>query len=133
MATKSFGLTTACRGRRGAELHSGLLIPHAKLILRKGYHSGSDSYSAFKEADGTSTGLAQFLPAENVFLCGLATDFCVGWSAVDAASIGFNVTVVEDACRAIDVGGSLKKAWEDMEKMGVKRVLSTAIGFATAP
>ncbi len=90
-----------------------------------------DSYSAFFEADGkTPTGLAGYLRERGlnqVFLVGLATDFCVAWSALDARKAGFQAVVIEDACRGIDVGGSLAKAWQDMLGAGVKRVQSTDI------
>ena len=79
--------------------------------MRKGHHHHVDSYSAFVEADGkTRTGLAGYLRErgiERIFICGLATDFCVAWSALDARKAGFEVVVIEDACRAIDTGGSL--------------------------
>jgi nicotinamidase/pyrazinamidase len=112
----------------GAELVKGLDVPHAELILRKGYRDKVDSYSAFNEADRKPTGLAAYLRErglKRVFLAGLATDFCVAWSAVDARKAGFDTYVIEDACRGIDVNGSLAKAWEDMKKAGVHRILST--------
>jgi len=116
------------QGTRDAEFHPGLAIPHAQLIIRKGHHADVDSYSTFVEADRkTSTGLAGYLTArglKRVFLCGLATDFCVAWSATDARRLGFDVRVIEDACRAIDTGGSLAAAWEDMRAAGVQRIRS---------
>ena len=119
------------QGTPGAAFHRGLDVPHAELIIRKGYHRHVDSYSAFCEVDGkTSTGLAGYLRErglEHVSLAGLATDFCVAWSALDARKRGFRVTVVEDACRAIDTGGSLTKAWQNMAAAGVARVGSSAI------
>jgi nicotinamidase/pyrazinamidase len=109
----------------GAALHAGLDIPHAQLVLRKGHHAGVDSYSAFLEADrATPTGLAGYLRErglKRLFICGLATDFCVAWSALDAARAGFEATVIEDACRAIDLGGSLARAWTELAAAGVKR------------
>ena len=115
----------------GADFHRGLDVAHAQLIIRKGYRSHVDSYSAFCEADGTTpTGLAGYLRdrgLEHVVLAGLATDFCVAWSALDARKRGFRATVIEDACRAIDTGGSLTKAWRDMAAAGVARVGSSAI------
>jgi nicotinamidase/pyrazinamidase len=109
-----------------AALSKDLSIPHAQLIIRKGFHNDIDSYSAFTEADGkTTTGLAAYLKArglKRLFLAGLATDFCVAWSALDARKDGFETYVVEDACRAIDAQGSLAKAWADMTKAGVKRI-----------
>lgn len=119
------------QGTPGAEVHRGLDVPYAQLIIRKGYRRHVDSYSAFCEIDGkTSTGLAGYLRdrgLEHVFLAGLATDFCVAWSALDARKRGFRATVVEDACRAIDTGGSLMKAWQNMAAAGVARIPSSAI------
>jgi nicotinamidase/pyrazinamidase len=119
------------QGTQGADLHPALKIPHAELIIRKGYRKDVDSYSAFMEADGkTPTGLAGYLKERGLTTCyfaGLATDFCVAWSALDARKAGFNAAVIEDACRGIDVGGSLAKAWADMQGAGVKRMQSTDI------
>jgi nicotinamidase/pyrazinamidase len=116
------------QGTDGAGLSKDLAIPHAELILRKGFNKDVDSYSAFTEADGkTTTGLASYLKArklQRVFIAGLATDFCVAWSALDARKAGFDTYVIEDACRGIDTGGSLAKAWADMAKAGVKRIQS---------
>ncbi|KKB78794.1 hypothetical protein VW35_09840 [Devosia soli] len=115
----------------GAELSSDLDLPHAQLIIRKGYNRAIDSYSGFQEADRqTLTGLAGYLNERDVgrlFVVGLATDFCVAWTALDGAAGGFDVTVVEDATRAIDSNGSLEKAWVDMEDAGVQRVMSREI------
>ena len=117
------------QGTDGASLHKDLKIPHASLIIRKGHRQHMDSYSAFYEADGkTPTGLTGYLRdrgLSQVYLCGLATDFCVGWSAVDARKAGFGAAVIEDACRGIDVGGSLAKAWTDMQAAGVRRLQSS--------
>lgn len=117
------------RGTPGADLHRDLRIPHAELIIRKGYRKQMDSYSAFFEADGkTTTGLAGYVRDRgfrHVYLVGLATDFCVCWSALDARKVGLGATVIEDACRGIDTNGSLAKAWEQMTKAGVKRIRST--------
>ena len=119
------------QGTPGAALHKDLNVPHAELIIRKGYRKQIDSYSAFLEADRkTHTGLAGYLKERglrNVYLVGLATDFCVGWSALDARAAGFSATVIEDACRGIDADGSLGKAWAAMKKAGVKRIESAAI------
>jgi len=119
------------QGTDGAALHKDLSIPHAQLVLRKGFHKDTDSYSAFLEADRkTSTGLAGYLKArgiKRVYLAGLATDFCVAWSALDARKAGFEAGVIEDACRAIDLNGSLAKAWADMGRAGVKRLKSADI------
>ena len=121
----------AVQGTRDAALHADLDIPHAQLVIRKGYHKGVDSYSVFYEADHeTDTGLTGYLRRrgiDRVFLCGLATDYCVAWSALDARREGFETYVIEDACRAIDLQGSLAKAWADMTKAGVKRINSSDI------
>lgn len=122
------------QGTEGAALSKDLSIPQAELIIRKGFHHDVDSYSAFTEADGkTSTGLAAYLKArgiDRVFVAGLATDFCVAWTALDARKAGFETYVVEDACRGIDTQGSLARAWADMEAAGVKRIKSTDIAAA---
>ena len=114
------------QGTPGAELHAGLDVGAAFLILRKGANAAIDSYSAFTEADGkTTTGLAALLEARGVrrvFVCGLATDFCVAYSALDARLAGFATLVVEDACRAIDANGSLEAAWAKMNGAGVRRI-----------
>jgi nicotinamidase/pyrazinamidase len=119
------------QGTEGAALHKDLSIPHAQLMIRKGFHKDTDSYSAFLEADRkTATGLAGYLKArgiKRVYLAGLATDFCVAWSALDARKAGFEAAVIEDACRGIDLNGSLAKAWADMGKAGVKRIKSADI------
>ncbi|HEX8009898.1 MAG TPA: nicotinamidase [Casimicrobiaceae bacterium] len=116
------------QGTAGAELSTALDVPQAEFIVRKGYRREIDSYSAFCEADGvTRTGLAGYLRERGirrVFLAGLATDFCVAFSAVDARSAGFGAVVIEDACRAIDTGGSLAAAWTRMNDAGVVRVTS---------
>ncbi len=117
------------QGTDDAALHAGLSIPQTELIIRKGYNKGVDSYSAFVEADGkTVTGLDAFLKAKGikrVFLTGLATDFCVYWTAMDAVKAGYEVFVIEDACRGINLMGSVAKAWSVMEKAGVKRIQSS--------
>ena len=116
------------QGTHGAEFAPGLAIAHAELIVRKGFRAAIDSYSVFCEADATtSTGLAGYLHErgfERVVLAGLATDFCVAWSAIDARRRGFEVVVVEDACRAIDTSGSLAGAWRRMTDAGVVRATS---------
>ncbi|MFC3704195.1 bifunctional nicotinamidase/pyrazinamidase [Devosia honganensis] len=115
----------------GAELSAELDIPHAQLIIRKGYDRAIDSYSGFQEADRqTLTGLAGYLgerEAGRLYIVGLATDFCVAWTAIDGAAGGFDVTVIEDATRAIDTGGSLQQAWADMKDAGVERIMSRQI------
>lgn len=113
------------QGSRGAALADALDLPHAELVIRKGYNRGVDSYSAFLEADGATTGLGGYLRARGfsrVFVCGLATDYCAGWTAVDARRDGFDAVLVGDAVRGIDVNGSVAKAWADMAAAGVKRV-----------
>ena len=119
------------QGTEGAALHRDLSVPHAQLVIRKGYNRDVDSYSAFIEADRkTRTGLDAWLKAKGVrrvFCCGLATDFCVAWTALDARRLGFEAIVVEDACRAIDLDGSLARAWDAMAKAGVGRVRAAAI------
>ena len=123
--------THCVQGTRDAALHEDLRVPQAQLIIRKGFHRDVDSYSAFMEADRrTSTGLAAYLKARGIsklYLCGLATDYCVAWSAQDARAAGFEAAVIEDACRAIDLNGSLARAWADMAAAGVGRVQSTDI------
>lgn len=110
-------------GSKGAAFHSALNIDRADLVIRKGFHSKIDSYSAFFENDHkTSTGLAGYLRERGLLdltFVGLAHDFCVAWSATDAAKLGFAVTVAEAATRAIDLDGSLAKARADMRDAGV--------------
>ena len=121
------------QGTNDAALHKDLKLPTAQLIIRKGYNQGVDSYSAFEEADRkTVTGLAGYLKArgiKTVYVTGLATDFCVGWTAIDARKAGFEVYVIEDACRAIDLNGSLAAAWQQMAAKGVKRIQSADIAL----
>jgi nicotinamidase/pyrazinamidase len=120
------------QGTRGAELHPDLKTVHAQLVIRKGHHREIDSYSAFLEADRkTTTGLGGYLRErgfKELYVCGLATDFCVAWTALDGRAAGFEVSVIEDACRAIDLDGSLAKAWQDMAKAGVRRTTSATMG-----
>nr|PZN44137.1 MAG: bifunctional nicotinamidase/pyrazinamidase [Pseudomonadota bacterium] len=110
----------------GAAFHPALDVPHAELILRKGFDPAIDSYSAFYENDRvTPTGLGGYLKErglERVFLAGLALDFCVRYSAEDAHGHGFAVTVIEDACRAIDLDGSLAAAEVAFAARGIARV-----------
>ena len=107
----------------GAALHDGLDLPHASMIVRKGFRKEVDSYSAFFENDHkTPTGLAGYLRErgfERVWCVGLALDFCVRFSAVDAANLGFKSMVIDEACRAIDMMGSLTAAHHDMADQGV--------------
>ena len=119
------------QGTDDAALHKDLALPKAELIVRKGYHPNVDSYSAFMEADGkTPTGLGGYLKErgiKRVFVTGLATDFCVAWTAMDARKAGFEVYVIEDATRAIDLNGSLAAAWKQMSAKGVKRIQSAVL------
>lgn len=119
------------QGTHDAALHKELHLPQAQLIIRKGFHPQVDSYSAFMEADrSTTTGLAAYLQARGlrkVYICGLATDFCVAWTALDARAVGLEAVVMEDACRAIDLNGSLASAWQSMLAAGVQRVQSAQL------
>lgn len=119
------------QGTEGAALHKDLAVPHAQLVIRKGFRRHVDSYSAFQEADRvTGTGLDGYLRARGisgVHVCGLATDFCVAWTALDAVKLGFTAAVIEDACRGIDLNGSVARAWQQMEAAGVRRLTSTDI------
>ena len=119
------------QGTVDADLHRGLVIPHAQLIVRKGYRQHVDSYSAFLEADRTTvTGLAGYLKERGLdaaYVVGLATDFCVAWTALDASRAGFRASVIEDATRAIDTGGSLTRAWADMKATGVERIAASDV------
>ncbi|HWA18729.1 MAG TPA: nicotinamidase [Devosia sp.] len=112
-------------GTKGAEFSALLDIPHVQTIIRKGYRDTIDSYSAFRENDHTTpTGFAGYLNERGfrrLFLCGLATDFCVAWSALDGVAAGFDCVVIEDATRAIDANGSLAAAWEKMDEAGVTK------------
>lgn len=118
------------QGTEGADFAPGLDIPHATLVIRKGYHRDVDSYSTFLEADKkTPTGLTGYLRQRGIkrcYLAGLATDFCVAWSAIDARAAGFQAAVIEDASRGINLGGTgIEAAWKDMIAKGVKRIQST--------
>lgn len=121
------------QGTPGAALHAGLAVPHAELIIRKGYDRTVDSYSAFREANGRATGLAGYLRERGlsrVFVAGLALDFCVAFSACDGRAADFPVTVIEDACRAIDADGSLAQAYARMAACGVALARSDSIEAA---
>jgi nicotinamidase/pyrazinamidase len=119
------------QGTPGAEFHSGLETQRAQLVIRKGHHAKVDSYSAFLEADRrTQTGLDGYLKSrgvKRVYCAGLATDFCVAWTALDARRYGLQAVVIEDACRAIDTEGSLEAAWKAIEKAGVRRLSAAAL------
>ena len=119
------------QGTVGAQFHCELKLPHAQLIIRKGCNPDIDSYSAFVEADRrTTTGLAGYLKErgiDTVYMVGLALDFCVMYSALDARAAGFNAFVVLDACRAIDMNGSLAAAMDRMQGAGVGLIQSTEL------
>lgn len=114
------------QGTAGAAFHPQLTTERAELIVRKGFRREIDSYSAFYENDRrTPTGLAGYLrerALQRIFLVGLATDYCVHYSAVDARRLGFETIVIESGCRAIDLAGSLASAWASMEETGVQRL-----------
>jgi nicotinamidase/pyrazinamidase len=116
------------QGTQSAQIAKDIEIPQAELVIRKGFHNDVDSYSAFVEADKeTHTGLAGYFKEraiDTVFVTGLATDFCVAWTAIDARHAGLKTYVVEDACRGIDINGSVAKAWDDMLEAGVTRIQS---------
>jgi nicotinamidase/pyrazinamidase len=119
------------QGSAGAAFHPGLETDAADLVVRKGFRPEIDSYSAFFENDhATPTGLAGYLRdrgVRHVVLAGLATDFCVSWSAIDAIAHGFEVTVLEDACRAIDLDGSLDLALREMRGGGIRLTRSAEL------
>ena len=114
------------QGSEGAEFHPDLHLPQAELILRKGFRPEVDSYSAFFENDRTTaTGLAGYLRERQltrVFLCGLAYDFCVGFSALDARRLGFEAVILRDACRAIDLNGSVDQMESEFDRAGVELI-----------
>jgi len=119
------------QGSLGAELHRDLQLPQAELILRKGFRPQIDSYSAFFENDRTTaTGLAGYLRERGltrVFLAGLAYDYCVGYSALDARRLGFEAIVLRDACRAIDLNGSVEAMESQFAHAGVVLMESAAV------
>ena len=124
----SYGMQTlwpdhCVQGSWGAEFHPELKLTHAELVLRKGFRPQIDSYSAFFENDrSTPTGLAGYLSERGltrVFLAGLAYDYCVGYSALDARRLGFEAIVLRDACRAIDLNGSVAKIDAEFDRAGV--------------
>jgi nicotinamidase/pyrazinamidase len=114
------------QGTAGAAFHPELTTERAELIIRKGFRREIDSYSAFFENDRrTPTGLAGYLRErglQRIFLVGLATDYCVHYSAVDARRLGFEAIVIEAGCRGIDLAGSLASAWGSMQEAGVQRL-----------
>ncbi len=115
----------------GAKFHADLHIPHATLVIRKGFHPSIDSYSAFRENDRkTKTGLAGYLRERGlgrVFIAGLAFDFCVRFSAEDARAAGFSVVVIEDACRGLDIDGSMAATRAELEKLGCALIGHAAV------
>lgn len=115
----------------GAAFHAALDVPRAELVVRKGFHPTIDSYSAFFENDRrTPTGLCGYLRERgfrHVYVCGLATDYCVRYTAEDARGHGFETTVIEDACRAIDLAGSLKATWASFQANGIARARADAV------
>lgn len=120
------------QGTAGADFHADLAVPHAELVLRKGFHRGIDSYSAFAENDHrTPTGLSSYLRERDlrrVFLVGLAFDFCVRYSAEDARAAGFEAVVIEDACRSIDLDGTEAQTRARLDEIGVTLIASEALG-----
>jgi len=119
------------QGTDGAGFHPDLETTRTELIIRKGFRKEIDSYSAFFENDHqTSTGLTGYLRERGIqqlYMVGLATDFCVKWSAIDGRKQGFQVYVIDDAVRGIDIDGSVAKAWREMEQIGVKRITSDQV------
>lgn len=119
------------QGTPGADLHPSLNVPHAELILRKGFRREIDSYSAFLEDDHkTATGLAGYLRErglKRLFLCGLAYDFCVRYSAIDGAAAGFECIVIEDATRAVNLPQSIEMTNEDFKTRGIVRMESVQL------
>jgi nicotinamidase/pyrazinamidase len=119
------------QGTPGAEIAAALRADKAELVIRKGFNPGVDSYSGFQEADrATRTGLAGYLRERGftrAFCAGLATDYCVAWTALDARAAGFETFVVEDASRGIDNGGSLARAPDELDAAGVRRIGSWEI------
>jgi nicotinamidase/pyrazinamidase len=119
------------QGTTGAALREDLAVPHAELVLRKGYHREIDSYSAFYENDRTTrTGLAGYLRERGfrrVFLAGLAFDFCVRYSAEDARREGFETIVIEDACRGIDVDGSMAATRQLFSASGIRSIPANTV------
>ena len=117
------------QGTEGSRFHAKLITDNADLIIRKGFRPEIDSYSAFFENDQkTPTGLDGYLKSRGInkiYLCGLALDFCVYFSAIDGAKLGYDVTVIKNACRAIDLNNSLENSLNDMKSKGVK-LLSTS-------
>ena len=116
------------QGSEGANFHPDLKTNHSQLIIRKGFRSNIDSYSAFYENDDqTTTGLAGYLGERGIdtlYAVGLATDFCVKWSVLDGLKEGFDLYVVKDAVKGIDIEGSVDQAWSEMLDAGAQKVTS---------
>jgi nicotinamidase/pyrazinamidase len=132
----SYGLQTlwpdhCIQDSNGAQFHPALHLPQAELILRKGFRQSIDSYSAFFENDRiTPTGLAGYLEERNltrVFLAGLAYDYCVGYSALDARRLGLPAFILRDACRAIDLNGSVAKIEAELSRAGASVIDSSTL------
>lgn len=121
------------QGSPGAEFHPDLDWTKAELVIRKGFRHNIDSYSAFFENDGvTPTGLGGYLNERGItrlVMAGLATDYCVAFSALDGARLGFDCTVLMDCCRAIDLGGSLAAMQQKMENAGVTMITHSELTF----
>lgn len=119
------------QGSEGADFHPDLITTRSQLVIRKGFRKAIDSYSAFFENDDeTPTGLTGYLKNRNIdtlYAVGLATDFCVKWSVVDGLKEGFNVTVIEDAVKGIDMDGSVSAAWDEMLEAGAQKATSREI------
>lgn len=119
------------QGSTGAAFHPDLNTANSQIVVRKGFRKNIDSYSAFFENDQkTTTGLTGYLNNRNIdtlYACGLATDFCVKWSVLDGLKEGFNVFVVEDAVAGIDLDGSVKAAWNEMEDAGAQKLSSSEL------
>ena len=122
------------QGSFGADFHPALRLPQAELVLRKGFDPLMDSYSVFFENDRvTPTGLSGYLRERNltrVFIAGLAYDYCVGYSAIDARRLGLKAVVIRDACRAIDLNGSVARIEEEFAKEGVELIESGEMASA---
>lgn len=121
------------QGTKGAEFHKDLNTTKTEVIIRKGFRKEIDSYSTFFENDQkTRTGLTGYLRERGItdlYATGLATDFCVKWSVIDGIKENFNVHVIEDAVRGIDIEGSVSQAWKEMKKAGAAVLESDSIKF----
>ena len=116
---------------RGSDFHPDLETNRSQLIIRKGFRKEIDSYSAFYENDNsTTTGLSGYLKERDIdtlYAVGLATDFCVKWSVIDGIKEGFNIFVVEDSVKGIDIEGSVDQAWDEMLEKGAQKISSTEL------